>query len=228
VVTSNMDYLVPLTNSLPGSTLVRTDVLQNFFLLSQDNLNGSPEWIGIGYAVFPNATNGLYPLYRFYMTTNVARAPSAGALPPNPVTLFNTFMANVAVTNGYTNANWSHILDGVVDLRVRAYNNNGFWLTNYYTPGPLNTLSTLIITNCAAFTPPFLGEYGIYLFSNALPATVEVQMGVLEDRVVRHAWTLPNTAPGYAQSAYLAQEAGALHIFRQRVAVPNVDLSAYP
>ena len=43
-------------------------------------------------------------------------------------------------------------------------------------------------------------------------------------------WTLPGEAAPrsfVAQSNYLAQQAGKVHLFRQRVAIPNVDPSAY-
>ena len=35
---------------------------------------------------------------------------------------------------------WSHLLDGVVDLRVRAYDLNGVWMTNGYPYGYTNVV----------------------------------------------------------------------------------------
>ena len=63
------------------------------------------------------------------------------------------------------------------------------------------------------------------MFSNTVPAAVEIQLGVLEDRALRHAESLP--ASSAAQTAYLAQQAAKVHVFRQRVNIPNVDPSAY-
>jgi prepilin-type N-terminal cleavage/methylation domain-containing protein len=209
---TNFDYGQPLANTLPGSGATRTNLLENIFILGQNNLNGHPAWVGTGYAVFPGATNDFYPLYRYYVTTNVEETP-------NPVVLFNTFLANVETPLGYTNLNWSHLLDGVVDLRVRIYNHQGYWMTYPNT-------NLLILTNGATFLPPAWGEAGFYLFSNALPASVEVQMGVLEDNVIQRAGTWPNGS--VAQNNFLSGQAGGLHIFRQRVMIPNVDLSAYP
>jgi prepilin-type N-terminal cleavage/methylation domain-containing protein len=210
----NATYPQPLLQSLAGSSVLRTNVLENFFILSRGNLNGSPAWFGVGYAVNPAATNDLNPLYRFYMTTNVEASP-------NPAILFNTFMTNVVVanTNAYTSPNWSHLLDGVVHLTVRAYDTNGIWMPNGYAS------VTNITAKNVLFLPSALGEGGFYMFSNTLPASVEIQLGVLEDRALRRAETWPNGSPH--QTNYLAGQAGAVHIFRQRVTIPNVDPSAY-
>jgi hypothetical protein len=63
------------------------------------------------------------------------------------------------------------------------------------------------------------------MFSNALPASVEIEMGVLEDRALQRAESLGGSFT--AQSNYLAQQAGKVHVFRQRVSIPNVDPAAY-
>ncbi len=72
--------------------------------------------------------------------------------------------------------------------------------------------------------PPPFGQIGFVMFSNTLPASVEMEMGVLEDRALQRAESIPNSI---AQSNYLAQQSGAVHVFRQRVSIPNVDPSAY-
>jgi prepilin-type N-terminal cleavage/methylation domain-containing protein len=205
----NTQPLIQLLLASP-SNRQRTNVLEDFFILSRGNLNGSPAWFGTGYAVNPAATNDLYPLYRFYMTTNVAAA--------DPVTLFTNFMSSLTA-NTYTNSNWSHLLDGVVALTVRAYDTNGVWMTNGYAFGYTNSAKNVL------FLPPALGEVGFYMFSNALPASVEIQLGVLEDRTLQRAATWLNGSQ--LQTDYLKQQAGKVHIFRQRVTIPNVDPSAY-
>jgi type II secretory pathway pseudopilin PulG len=193
----------PLLQPLAGSSAQRTNVLEDFFVLGRGNLIGSPVWIATGYAVYLSPTN-LYSLYRFYMTTNVAAA--------SPQTLFTNF--TLAVLNGSL-ANWSHLLDGVVDLRVHAYDTNGVWMSIGYT----NTVKNVL------FLPSATGETGFCMFSNTLPASVEIQLGVLEDRTLQRADTWPNGS--LQQSNYLAQQAGKVHIFRQRVTIRNVDPSAY-
>ena len=75
-----------------------------------------------------SSTNYFNPLYRFSMSTNVMAA--------DPTMLFNTFLTNLPAYTGLpispTNASMSHLMDGVVDLRVRAYDTNGLWMTNGY------------------------------------------------------------------------------------------------
>ena len=78
----------------------------------------------------------------------------------------------------------------------------------------------MVYTNFLPWVP---GEVGLSFYSNALPASVEVELGVLEDRALQRAESLPFVA----QTNYLAQHAGQVHIFRQRVWIRNVDPSAY-
>ena len=198
----------PLVQSLPGSSAQRTNVLEDFFVLSRGNLNGRPAWIGVGYAVDPESPTDLNPLYRFYLTTNVAAA--------SPQTLFTNFTQAV-LTGAITN--WNRLLDGVVHLTVHAYDTNGVWMPNGYAFGYTNAPKNVLFLSSA------WGETGFCMFSNTLPASVEVELGVLEDRTLRRAETWPNGS--LAQSNYLAQQVGKVHVFRQRVTIPNVDPAAY-
>ncbi|HLX95953.1 MAG TPA: prepilin-type N-terminal cleavage/methylation domain-containing protein, partial [Verrucomicrobiae bacterium] len=55
----------PLYQSLIGASnpgTQRTNVLESFFSLSRQNINGSPNWVGTGYVVGTNSPDGtLYP-----------------------------------------------------------------------------------------------------------------------------------------------------------------------
>jgi prepilin-type N-terminal cleavage/methylation domain-containing protein len=202
----------PLFQSLVGaqnSGTMRANVLESFFSLSRQNINGSPSWVGTGYVVSTNSSDGaLYPLYRFYTNVSVLATNS-------PLTLYYAFL-QTPLTNSPP---WSHLMDGVVDLRVRAYDPNGFWMTNFY-----DYYNNQIITNQNTyFLPPAWGEVGFYTFSNTVPASVEVELGVLEDAVLRRAEGLS----GAAQTNYLSEHAGQVHLFRQRVLIRNVDPTAY-
>jgi hypothetical protein len=105
----------------------------------------------------------------------------------------------------------------VVDLRVRAFDANGAQII-------FNRKN--IATNSMVFSGESIpGEVGCLFYSNTLPASVEIEMATLEDRTLQRAGTYPNNSP--AQSSYLAQQAGKVHVFRQRVAIPNVDSAAY-
>jgi type II secretory pathway pseudopilin PulG len=194
----------PLIQPLTVSTL-RTNVLEEFFILTRQNMT----WTGVGYLVDLSSTNYLNPLYRFSMSTNVM-APNA------PAILYTNFIY-AAITN------MSHLMDGVVDLRVRAFDPNGIWMTNGYPFGYTN------IAKNALFSPPQWGEVGLIMYSNTVPASVEINLGILEDRAIQRAQSLPNEAPAWAQSNYLAQQAGPgkVHVFRQRVWIRNIDPSAY-
>jgi type II secretory pathway pseudopilin PulG len=203
----------PLIQSLPGSinNEQRTNVLENVFMLSRQNIQGNDFWVGMGYTVNAANASPLFPLYRFY-TNSPASA--------DPYNLFNTFMTAIQL-GVFTNAGWSHLIDGVVDLRIHAFDVNGYQMTNSY-----NSVLNITYTNVYPIFVPQWGETGIYFFSNTIPASVEVQMGVLEDHVLQRAESL--VAQSTVQSNYLSQEAAHVRVFRQHVLIPNVDPTAYP
>jgi hypothetical protein len=195
--------------SLAGSGYQRTNVLEKFFILTRQNTT----WTGVGYVVNTTNTNSINPLYRFSMTTNVLAA--AG-----PAALYQAF-SNAVSHGAWTNTSiMSHLLDGVVHLTVHAYDINGRWMTNVsdvYGSGQTTT------NRNAQFFTPVLGEVGFSMFSNTVPASVEIQLGVLEDRTLQRAQSIS----GLTQSNYLAGRAGQVHLFRQRFPIRNVDPSAY-
>ena len=193
----------PLVQSLAGSspTTQRTNVLENFFILTRQNTT----WTGTGYIVDTTSTNYFNPLYRFSITTNVMARNV-------PAMLYTNFM-NASFTN------MSHLMDGVMHLTVRAYDPNGYWMTN-----TIEINGGRFVTNRnVQFLLPALGEVGFYMFSNTLPASVEIQLGLLEDRTLQRAQSIS----GLTQSNYLAGRAGQVHLFRQRFPIRNVDPSAY-
>ncbi|HUA37264.1 MAG TPA: prepilin-type N-terminal cleavage/methylation domain-containing protein, partial [Candidatus Sulfopaludibacter sp.] len=206
---TNSGY-APLIQALTASSQMRTNVLENFFSLSRQNIGGSPTWVGTGYAVAattpPPDTNGLYALYRFSMTTNIQAT--------DPYFLYSNFVVTPFTNTTY----WSHLVDGVVDLMVRPYDLNGLEMTNTYEYNYNGTTSTLTNRN-TCFFPPALGMAGFYMYSNMVPASVEVEMGVLEDTTLQRAEALS----GAAQMNYLSNHVGQVHLFRQRVMIRNVD-----
>jgi prepilin-type N-terminal cleavage/methylation domain-containing protein len=193
-----------------------TNILENIFILSKNNINGVPTWVGTGYSVNTNLPDGtLYPLYRFYMTTNL----SSGIF--GPVGLFNAFYSSQ-----YTNSTiWSHLMDGVVRLTAQAYDTNGVVMTNGYM-NPQNSIFTAPSSFHVRFVRFKQDQYGVVdsvFYSNAVPASVQIELGTLEDRTLQHAEGLS----GANQSNYLAGAAGQLHVFRQRVWIRNLDPTAY-
>lgn len=195
-----------LVQSLIGSANNRVNVLESFFILSRQNQT----WTGVGYAVNTTATDSINPLYRFSMSTNVASG--------SPWLLFYYF-TNAVANNNFTNM--SRLMNGVVDLRVRSFTPGGAWMqnsNNQIVPAA-NNVRCLPFGSGSGF-----GETGFQMFSNALPASVEIQMGVLEDRTLQRAESFPSVS---SQSNYLAGQAATVHVFRQRVSIQNVDPSAY-
>jgi len=206
-----------LTASGQPNTPQRTNVLENFFSLSRQNISGSPSWVGTGYAVGANSPDGaLYPLYRFYM--------AASANNGTPETLFSNFLYAVSFNTFTTNTtNWSHLMNGVVGLTVRAYDMNGRWITNDLS------VTNADFTNWVWVYPPYafaLNEPSrLYMYSNVVPASVEVEMGVMEDAILQRAEGFSGNGP--AQQNYLSNHVGQVHVFRQRVVIRNVDPTAY-
>ena len=203
--TANSVGYAPLVQSLPASSGVRSNLLNYFFMLGRVNNT----WTGVGYIVDTTSTTSFYPLYRFYAETN---------LHANPLALFREF------NNSVVNAQWnsmSHIMDGVVHLVVRAHDPRGSWINNFST----NAHNTFYLSPATTPSGPFSwGEGQFYMFSNTIPAAVELQMGILEDRALQRAESLPTKN---AQTNYLFQQSGHVHIFRQLVTIPNAIPSAY-
>jgi hypothetical protein len=213
--TVNYNNYQPLIQSLPGSITgeQRTNVVENFFMVSRQNLGGCDSWVGTGYTVVATNVSPLFPLYRFYTSSLVSTS--------SPANLFSNFVSAIQASV-FTNTGWSHLIDGVVDLRVHPFDVNGYQMTNSVQ---INSGITTYYTNMYA-QPPQWGEITYYFFSNTIPASVEVQMGVLEDHVLQRAESLVSQST--VQSNYLSQEAAHVRVFRQHVLIPNVDPTAYP
>jgi hypothetical protein len=214
----------PLLQELFGNVAVRSNLLQRFFFLSKLN----QDWIGIGYQVIPDdANNCIGTLYRYSTNSRTA-----------PVVLSSNFVWNSRVAlQGYRSGlpvtNLQRIADGIVHLRARAFATNGYLVTS---------TNSAIYTNAFALTPrgpygsvrntavyslaPFDSQQGwCYFMSNAVPAYVELEVGILEPQVLRKYRSIPIPAAGLQ---YLSNHAAQVHIFRQRIPIRNVDFSAYP
>jgi len=213
ILANSYNYL-PLVQTLPGGTIARTNLLNYFFVLGRENT----KWTGVGYIVDSTSTGPLYPLYRFYAETNRTCSPA---------TLYNLFVTQI---NAAQFTNMSHVIDGVVHLTVRAYDPNGRWINDNRVAQPYtNALNTEF------FYAPAVGygygEAQLFMFSNTVPSAVELELGVLENRTLARAESLPNNVPAAApndrRTLFLKNQSGVVHVFRQRVNIPNVDPTAY-
>ena len=197
---------LPLVQTLPGTAVARTNLLNYFFLLGRNNT----KWTGTAYIVDTTSANPLFPLYRFYAETNTVNSP---------LTLYSQFVTQIQQAQWSTNsACFSHLIDGVVHLTVHAYDTNGTWINNGGVFAYTHAQNTYYFP--LAYTEP-----QFFMVSNTVPAAVEFELGVLEDRARARAQSLSQSYA--AQTNYLAGQAGAVHVFRQRVSIPNVDPSAY-
>ena len=201
VVANSYGY-APLTQSLPGGSVLRTNLLNYFFVLGRENT----KWTATGYIVDTTSSSPLYPLYRFYAETNTANSPQLLCQ------LFANYINNAQWTN------MSHLIDGVVQLTVHAYDTNGTWINDSGLLPYTHARNTCFLST--------VGEPQFYMFSNTVPVSVELELGVLEDRVLARAESLPIT-PVDLRTPYLQTQSGALHLFRQRVSIPNADPTAY-
>jgi hypothetical protein len=221
--TPNLNFML---QELPGSPLPRTNFMQRFFFLTKLN----QDWIGTGYLVLPeDGTGFIGALYRFSGTNY----PRFGV-----VNLSGRFYSAVqaALQNlgkGLPVTNMNRIADGIVHLRVRPFAPNGFpivgdvgyinaiYRTNPITPfyGPIRQVAA--IANNAY--PDHMA--GCYFLSNAVPAYVEIELGILEPQIFQRYRSIPVPA---AQLQYLSNHVAQVHLFRQRIPVRNVDPAAYP
>lgn len=216
----------PLVQDLPanvspgGVYMPRTNLVQRFYFLSKIN----QDWIGTGYEVIPDDPNQCVgTLYRYSLTNN----PRNFLLP-----LSVEFLSTPAT-------NRSRIADGIVHLRVRAYAANGRLVTtNSFTgtnaayqvrfAGPYTNLPNAVAYNSAAplySSPADLRQAACYFMSNAVPGYVELEMGILEPQVLQKYRSI---ALQSAAVQYLSNHVAQVHLFRQRIPIRNVDLSAYP
>ena len=205
----------PLLQTLPASSLSRTDLLQDVFFTSRYNQT----WSGIGYYVRTN------PMYRLNMPLVGTLYRFETNMPINQMAGTNSLMPYLTYLTATNPLQISKILDGVVEFRVRCYDLNGMMITNGTQSIASNSFWS--ITNAAGFGVPSFpaDEVAFYGFSNNIvPAFVEVQIGVLEPGVLKRYRSIPDPITA---SNFLASHAGNVQLFRQRVAVRNVDPSAY-
>ena len=213
--------LGPLYQMLPGKVggldQLRTNLLQNVFCITRNN----QDWQGVGYSVIfanVNSTSSVGTLCRF--------EANASALNPDDV-------ANLGSTTFLMRSN--RIADGVVHFRVLAYDARGGLLSPYsYNPAsgpaiPTNQQHQFILNY--NLTSPL--SYDYWFRSNAVPAYVDIELGILEKKTVEKARgiafnnTLPPWDPNQAQVRYISNQVGRVQIFRQRVSIRNVDPSVY-
>lgn len=211
-------YASMFAQPLPGNTIQRTNLIHDLFFLSKQN----QYWVAIGYFVRVNDAQtgalslsplGIGNLYRF--ETNVHVLSTSRTV----TNLFKEFSLA-----RFNESRAAKVAEGVVNFKVRTFNTNGAWIVTNLN---LNILGTNTPTRYPA--DKVGGEVELYAFqSNAVPGSVELELGILEDKTWQKFKTLPSFGPRpTAQERYLLNQVGRVHLFRQRVDVRNLDSAAY-
>jgi len=195
---------IAMVTNFENGVAIRTNELNDIFILEHTNTI----WIAVGYSVSNYSPNlGVGALYR-YETNWTSLAPTFTNFLSFP------FFQNLnSTTPGFTNAYWHKVADGVIDLKVRAfdqYGNEPYYTTaGYYYNYHSSSFSEFFypIFNSANGTP-----------TNMLPNSVELEFGILEpDTLVQLRGLAGNET---ALMNFLSSNAAPkMEIFRQRVTI---------
>ena len=199
-----------------GVPTFRTNQLEDIFAIVQTNNT----WLGIGYCVsnwFTNSAGGAIPgigtLYRYVTNT------------PAPLTNNNTLYSNFQYAIGYNFTNFHRIADGVVHLKIYAFEADGnetYYESNYDTFGSIqngwkdyNLQYPVIVPNLTTNVPP-VPPY----FTNYLPHSIDIELGILEPEAFEHARALFTSGATNAAAIFLQNCACQVEIFRQHIIIP--------
>jgi len=203
-------YMTQYTNNAANTPVaMRTNQLQDIFILIHTNT----AWTAVGYYVsnwFTNTGNNssisaIGTLYRWTATTN-------GPLSPNN-SFFNCFINNGSLITNATSTN--RIADGIVHLMVRAYDQNGNEDPNEapydYNPSTTNTFTypVSILTN--------ISGANVYMVTNTLPNSVELEVGVFEPEAFQQALSMYNAGNTAGAGTFLQNHPEKVDIYRQRI-----------
>ncbi|MBU6399021.1 MAG: hypothetical protein KGS61_01760 [Verrucomicrobia bacterium] len=232
-----LNHYPPLLEPLAGGDAI-TNYLDQFFFLTRSN----GTWLGNGYFVaspagptVPLTNLAVGTLYRF----SAPNLPFVPGLPlgTTPTNRLNTNLLlqlqyqfllarrnpSFALTNAYP------VADGIVHLRLRAFDFFGqpMAVTNqlyypkvkYYEYYPGDNM--LAVPNVALLPDLVPTETQFAFMSNALPAYLELELGILEPQEVDRLKSMPNAAVALK---YLTNHAGQVHLFRRRIPIPTGTL----
>jgi hypothetical protein len=191
---------VQYNNNLP----FRTNQIDAIYVLEHTNTM----WMGVGYAVqnqVPNTGTVVGTLYRF--ETNFS-GPYLMTNSPRSDPLFLPFIEDVNTQNFSDQVSWHRVADGVISLKLRAYDQNGNepWVESTYYGDWAND---------AQISYPFS--------SNTLPNAVDVELAILEpDALIRERALARIPTPGPFNSFMSSNALTTMEIFRRRVSIPVV------
>jgi hypothetical protein len=216
-VTNSLFY-TPVVQKQVSAGSLRTNILQEMFFLSRFDR----DFVGTCYRVV-GASNGVGVLCRY--STNMPAT--------NMVRSWLTRTGLLATVMGQPAGSYSPVAEGVIHCRVRAYDSAGQVLAYYwpylgeYRVRRLSPAGRLLqnTVNSNVILGGLPGGDTWYVFlSNALPAYVEVELGFLEPRTLTQFRSFPEASP--LAASYLADRAGQVHLFRQRVPIRRSSVSS--
>jgi hypothetical protein len=184
---------IAMVTNYENGVAIRFNELNDIFILEHTNTI----WIGVGYSVSNYSPNlGVGALYR-YETNWTALAPVFTN------DLYSQFYTNINFSTNFTNAYWHKVADGVIDLKIRAFdqygndvNSNSFYPSFSYPIGQMYPL-----------TP-----------TNVMPNSVELEFGILEpDTLVQLRGLAGN--PTALMNFLSSNAAPKMEVFRQRVTI---------
>ena len=239
-------YTPPLLQGLPGTGAtpqLRTNYLQPFFFLSRPN-NAWPDqtWVATGYYVVPDTLNaGIGTLFRYSLTNIQSYAANGLPILFAPRLLYSGFANAVSAMrtdfNPPAEGTVTRVAEGVVHLRVRPFGTNGFPLisTGFGTAYGVAQPNGNLVPNAYHLVDQTASRYdsaapdfwtGLTFYSNAIPAYIDLELGVLDPQAYQRFKNLdPSAAVG--QVNFLSNRVAQVHIFRQRIPIRNVDPTAY-
>ena len=188
---------------LPGEDQARISAVQECFFLTKPG----KYWEQFGYVVVPHRNlNVLQPvgtLYRIALSNHVSQFSSNS--------LSGLYLSNRANMFLYgTNTLFQKVTDGVVHFRLRVLDSRGI----------AHSLTNVVSTNVFMQVDPFSNvnqrELRYAFLEDALPATVEVELGILDPQAVGRLKSMPN--PTMA-GEFLSRQSGRLHLFHQRIPI---------
>jgi hypothetical protein len=180
----------------------RTNQVDEIYILERTNT----AWMGVGYAVL-NLAPGVGTLYRYEIVSNAPSITNDLFWPFYNSTINQTFP-------GQPSNAWHRVADGVIHLKLRAFDQNGNepWFEAYYGDYSVN--------NEAFAYPAFYSPGPNIVPSNTLPNAVELELGILEPDTFAQARAL--SVNRTALINFLSTTAPKVDIFRQRISIPDV------
>lgn len=222
----------------------RTNILQNVFFLTRSNLN----WVAKGYFfsptasfVAPNNTRslGFGTLFRFSSVNADLTAanirdryqPQRRMNHPLLANLWDQYnnvltASPLEVTNQVFNLNVSPLIEGVIHFKLQPIDSDGRPMLYYTNFTALNETVNFSYPNTILEREQTGGgdilenETRFRFFGDAIPAYIQLELGVLDPEVLARVKSMPNLD---VARQYLRDKPGAVHLFRRMIPISTAN-----